>query len=148
MVATAVRARGGRALSRTASFYLSKWVGEGAAHLRADFALLDASFAETGVRSLLVIDELEAIALDRSQAWTLNRGHLDVLDTLLERLTHSQTRMIGISNVADRFLDTALVRDGRLPILRFPPALEPEQVTALVARCLARVPLAAGGGAP
>jgi hypothetical protein len=148
MVATAVRARGGLALSRTASFYLSKWVGEGAGRLRADFARLDAAFAETGVRPLLVIDELEAIALDRSQAWTLNRGHVDVLDTLLERLTHCQTRMIGISNVADRFLDAALVRDGRLPIVRFPAALEPEQVSALVARCLARVPLAAGGGAP
>ena len=73
---TLVRARGGRALYRTASHYLSKWVGEGAASMRADFALLDVSFAETGVRPLIVIDELEAVALDRRHPWALNVGAL------------------------------------------------------------------------
>jgi hypothetical protein len=142
LVVGEVRRRGGKALYRTASHYLSKWVGEGAATLRADFALLDAAHAETGVRPLLVVDELEAIALDRTHPWTLAGGHLDVLDTLLGLLTRSRARMIGISNLADRFLDTALVRDGRLPIIRFPPTLGPEEVVALVGKCLARVPLA------
>jgi hypothetical protein len=141
-VAGRVRARGGRALVRTASYYLSKWVGEGAATLRADFAALDASFEDTGVRPLLVVDELEAIALDRRQGLMLNAGHLDVLDTLLAVLGRSHARMIGISNVADRFLDTALTRAGRLPIIRFPATLTPEQVVTLVSSCLARVPLA------
>jgi ATP-dependent 26S proteasome regulatory subunit len=137
-----VRRRGGKALYRTASHYLVKWVGEGAAALRADFALLEAAHAETGVRPLLVVDELEAIALDRMHAWTLNGGHLDVLDTLLGVLTRSSVRMIGISNLADRHLDAALVRDGRLPIVRFPATLGPDGVAALVANCLAHVPLA------
>ncbi len=138
-----VRERGGRALYRTASHYLSKWVGEGAATLRADFAVLDASFKETGVRPLLVVDELEAIALDRSHAAALTGGHLDVLDTLLSLLTRTDARMIGISNVADRLIETALLRDGRLRVVAFPPTLQPEQVAALVAQCLANVPLAA-----
>ena len=142
-----VRARGGCALYRTASHYLSKWVGEGSAIMRADFAFLDASYEKTGVRPLLVVDELEAIALDRQHGWTLNGGHLDVLDTLLSLLTRSTARMIGISNIADRFLDTALVREGRIPIVPFPPRLEPEQVAALVAKRLARVPLTRSGGA-
>lgn len=145
-VVSAVRRRGGRALYRMASHYLSKWVGEGAAKLRADFAALDTAYAETGVRPLLVIDELEAIALERTHPGALNGGYLDVLDTLLGLLTRSQTRMIGISNLANRFLDAALVRDGRLPILRFPATLGPEQVATLVAQCLVRVPLARDGG--
>ncbi len=115
--------------------------------MRADFAFLDASYEKTGVRPLLVVDELEAIALDRQHGWTLNGGHLDVLDTLLSLLTRSSARMIGISNIADRFLDTALVREGRIPIVPFPPRLEPEQVAALVAKRLARVPLTRSGGA-
>src|SRR5205823_1792149 len=90
------------ALYRTASHYLSKWGGEGSAIMRADFAFLDASYEKTGVRPLLVVDELEAIALDRQHGWTLNGGHLDVLDTLLSLLTRSSARMIGISNIADR----------------------------------------------
>jgi len=139
---SAVRARGGQALYRTASHYLSKWVGDGAAKLRADFARLDAAFAETRVRPLLVIDELEAIALDRSHPAALNGGYLDVLDTLLSLLTRTEARMIGISNVANRYLETALVRDGRLRIVPFPATLEPEQVTTLVAKCLDGVPLA------
>lgn len=141
-VASLVRARGGTALYRTASHYLSKWVGQGAGILRTDFSLLEESYAKTGVRPLLVIDELEAIALDRSHGWTLRGGHLDVLDTLLSRLTRTSVRVIGISNVADRFLDSALVRAGRLPVIAFPPTLDAEQVTALVARMLANVPLA------
>jgi ATPase family associated with various cellular activities (AAA) len=140
-----VRARGGRALYRMASHYLSKWVGEGAAALRADFALLDAAHAETGVRPLIVIDELEAIALGREHPAALTGGHLDVLDTLLGVVTKSAARMIGISNVADRLLDTALTRDGRLPVVRFPPTLTPEQTATLVARCLTGVPLVEEG---
>jgi hypothetical protein len=141
-----VRARGGLALVRTASSYLSKWVGEGARRMRSDFAALDAAYAETGVRPLLVVDELEAIALDRSQGLMLHGGHLDVLDTLLALLTRSKARMIGISNVADRYIDTALTRDGRLPVLQLPATLGPEEVTALVAKSLAGIPLAGGGG--
>jgi ATP-dependent 26S proteasome regulatory subunit len=139
-----VRARGGRALYRTASHYLSKWVGEGSATLRADFAVLEAAFRETGVRSLLVVDELEAIALDRGHAAALQAGHLDVLDTLLHLLTQTGVRMIGISNVADRYLETALTRGGRLRILPFPETLGAGEVAALVERCLDGVPL--GGG--
>jgi hypothetical protein len=140
-----VRQRGGRALYRTASHYLSKWVGEGAANLRADFAALEASLEATGVRPLLVIDELEAIAVDRSHVSALNPGHLEVLDTLLSLLTRTEARVIGISNVANRFLETALTRDGRLRIVAFPSALRPEQVSALVVQCLAGVPLADDG---
>ena len=136
-----VRQRGGRALVRTASHFLSKWVGEGSARLRADVSLLDASYVESGVRPLLIIDELEAIALDRSQPRALGEGHLDVLDTLLSLLTRTEARVIGISNVADRFLETALLRDGRLRIIPFPPTLNPEQVTALVIKCLAGLSL-------
>jgi SpoVK/Ycf46/Vps4 family AAA+-type ATPase len=142
-----VRHRGGKALYRTASHYLVKWVGDGAANLRADFALLEASYRESGVRPLLVVDELEAIALDRTQAGGLAAGHLDVLDTLLSLLTRTEARMIGISNVADRFLESALLRDGRLRMVRFPSTLGPEQVARLVAATLGGVPLAAPGGA-
>ena len=141
-----VRARGGCALVRTASSFLSKWVGEGACRLRADFAALDRAHDETGVRPLLVVDELEAIALDRSQGFMLHGGYLDVLDTLLALLTRSKARMIGISNVADRYLDTALTRDGRLPIVQFPPTLDAAEVATLVTKCLAGVPLAQAGG--
>lgn len=140
-----VRQRGGRALYRMASHYLSKWVGEGAGNLRADFEMLEAAYAESGVRPLLVIDELEAIAVDRTHPWALSGGHLDVLDTLLGLLTRSKARMIGISNLADRVLDAALLRDGRLPILRFPATIDAPQVEALVARCLRRAPLAGEG---
>jgi hypothetical protein len=143
----AVRRRGGRAIYRTAPFYLVKWVGEGAAHLRADFAELEASFRETGVRPLLVIDELEAIALDRGHAAALTAGHLDVLDELLGLLGRTEVRVIGISNVAHRVLDAALTRDGRLALVRFPATVAPEQAAILVARCLAGVPLAAESGA-
>lgn len=143
-----VRRRGGRALYRTASYYLVKWVGEGAANLRADFALLDASYRETGVRPLLVVDELEAIALDRTQAGALAAGHLDVLDTLLSLLTRTEARMIGISNVANRFLESALLRDGRLRMVRFPSTLGAEQVAVLVAKTLSGVPLAGDEGRP
>jgi hypothetical protein len=139
----AVRARGGLALTRTASYYLSKWVGVGAARLRTDFAALDRAYEETGIRPLLVIDELEAIALDRSQGHMLHGGYLDVLDTLLALLTRSQSRMIGISNVGDRWVDTALTRDGRLPIVPLPATLDAPQVAALVAGCLRNVSLAA-----
>jgi hypothetical protein len=139
----ATRARGGQARVRTASWYLSKWVGDGSARMRADFAVLDRACDETGIRSLLVIDELEAIALDRSQGFMLNGGYLDVLDTLLALLTRSKTRMIGISNVGDRYVDTALTRDGRLPIVRLPVTLDAPQVATLVARCLQNVALAA-----
>jgi hypothetical protein len=141
-----VRARGGRALYRTASDYLSKWVGEGSATLRRDFDLLDAAYRERGVRSLLVIDELEAIALDRAHPAALAGGHLDVLDTLLARVTRSDTRVIGISNVAHRILETALTRGGRLRIVPFPATLTPEQVTTLVAQGLAGVELRADAG--
>ena len=143
----AVRARGGRALYRTASHYLSMWVGQGAASLRADFARLDEAYAESGVRPLLVIDELEAIALDRSHPAALSAGFLDVLTTLLSLLTRSETRMIGISNVANRVLEVALTRDGRLRMVEFPPTLAAKQVERLVASSLAGVPLAdpAGG---
>lgn len=144
----AVRARGGRALVRTASSYLSKWVGDGAARMRADFAALDRAWEETGVRPLLVVDELEGIALDRSQGFMLHGGYLDVLDTLLAVLTRSQARMIGISNVGDRWVDTALTRDGRLPLVRLPATLDAAGVAALVTRCLARVALDAGAAAP
>jgi ATPase family associated with various cellular activities (AAA) len=139
---SAVRRRGGRALYRTASNYLSHWVGDGSAALRADFEVLDAAYAETGVRSLLVIDELEAIALDRHHPAALHGGFLDVLDTLLSYLTRTHTRMIGITNVGDRLLEQALTRGGRLRMLSFPATLTPEQTTALVARTLAGVPLA------
>jgi hypothetical protein len=141
-----VRERGGLALVRTASSYLCKWVGEGARRLRADFAALDTAYGETGVRPLLVIDELEAIALDRSQGLMLHGGHLDVLDTLLALLTRSRARMIGISNVADRYIDTALTRDGRLPVLQLPATLDPAQVASLVAKSLTGVRLAPSGG--
>jgi hypothetical protein len=140
-----VRERGGRTLYRTASHYLSKWVGHGAALLRADFAALDAAFADTGVRPLLVIDELEAIAVDRSHAFALAGGHLDVLDTLLSILTRTEVRMIGISNVTNRVLDTALLRDGRLRVVPFPATVGPEQLATLVAQCLAGVRLAHDG---
>jgi hypothetical protein len=146
-VVARVRGRGGLALVRTASSYLSKWVGEGARRLREDFAALDTAYATTGVRPLLVIDELEAIALDRSQGFMLHGGHLDVLDTLLALLTRSKARMIGISNVADRYIDTALTRDGRLPVLQLRPTLDPEQVASLVAKSLTGVRLAPRGGA-
>jgi hypothetical protein len=136
-----VRAQGGRALVRTASSYLSRWVGQGAWSLRQDVGALDRSYDETGVRPLLVIDEIEAIALDRAQGFGLHGGYLDVLDTLLALLTRSKVRMIGISNVGDRWVDTALTRDGRLPIVRLPATLDAAQVSDLVARCLARVPL-------
>jgi SpoVK/Ycf46/Vps4 family AAA+-type ATPase len=142
-----VRAAGGRALVRTASSYLSRWVGGGASRLRSDFAALDRAWEETGVRPLLVVDELEAIALDRSQGHMLHGGYLDVLDTFLALLTRSRARMIGISNVGDKYLDAALVRDGRLPIVQFPATLDAPQVATLVARCLARIPLAGNGGA-
>jgi hypothetical protein len=136
------RASGGTALVRTASSFLSKWVGEGAARLRADFMTLDRAWEESGVRPLLVIDELEAIALDRSQGFMLHGGYLDVLDTLLALLTRSQARLIGISNLADRYLDTALTRDGRLPIVQLPHTLDAAQVATLVAKSLTRIPLA------
>jgi hypothetical protein len=142
-----VRAAGGKALVRTASSYLSKWVGSGSARVRADLAALDRAWEETGVRPLLVIDEIEAIALDRSQGHLLAGGFLDVLDTLLALLTRTRARVIGISNVGDRYLDAALVRDGRLPIVRLPATLGPAEVARLVARCLARAPLASAGGA-
>jgi len=143
-----VRARGGMALVRTASSFLSKWVGEGAARLRADFAALERAWVESGVRPLLVIDELEAVALDRGQGLMLHAGHLDVLDTLLALLTRSTARLIGISNLADRWLDTALTRDGRLPIVQLPHTLDPHQVSTLVTKCLAQVALAPHGGTP
>src|SRR5207253_2163969 len=41
----------------------------------------------------------------------------------------------------------ALYREGRIPIVPFPPRLEPEQVAALIAMRLARVPLTRSGGA-
>jgi hypothetical protein len=138
-----IRARGGLALTRTSSYFLSKWVGVGAERLRADFAALDRAHEETGIRPLLVIDELEAITLDRSQGHMLHGGYLDVLDTLLALLTRSRARMIGISNVGDRYVDTALTRDGRLPIVRLPATLDAAQMAALVTRCLHNVPLAA-----
>jgi len=141
-----VRRRGGRALYRTASHYLIKWVGEGAGRLRADFALLERAYRETGVRPLLVLDELEAIALDRQQGLMLHAGHLDVLTTLLAFLTRSSARMIGISNLADRFLDVALTRDGRLPMISFPATLGARQVTELVAKVLDGIALAGNGG--
>ncbi len=139
-----VRAAGGRALVRTASSYLSKWVGSGSGRVRSDMAALERAYEETGVRPLLVVDELEAIALDRSQGHMLHGGFLDVLDTLLTLLPRTNARMIGISNVGDRYLDAALVRDGRLPIVQLPGTLTPSQVTSLVARCLARVRLEGG----
>jgi hypothetical protein len=145
VLADEVRARGGRAIERTASSYLTKWVGEGAATLRADFDALDAAWVAAGVRPLLIIDEIEAIALDRRGAPGANvPGYLDVLDTLLHALTRTHARVIGISNVADRAVDTALQRDGRLPLLRFPGTLAAEAVAGLVARCLAGVSLDAG----
>src|SRR5262245_2411249 len=137
-----IRQRGGRALYRTASNYLSRWVGDGSAALRADFAALDAAYAETGVRPLLVIDELEAIALDRHHPAALHGGFLDVLDTLLSYLTRTSARMIGITNVGDRLLEQALTRGGRLRMIPFPATLSPDQVTALVARTLEGVALA------
>jgi hypothetical protein len=109
--------------------------------LRADGGTRRA-WVETGVRPLIVIDELETIALvgaGARPAW----GALDVLDTLLACLPRSNARMIGISNVADRYLDTALTRDGRLPIVQLPATLDARGVAALVATCLADVPLAA-----
>jgi hypothetical protein len=139
-----VRARGGRALARTSSYYLSKWVGEGSERLRADFAMLESAYGESGIRPLLVIDELEAIALDRNIAAGAHAGYLDVLDTLLHELTRTSARVIGISNVAGRLIDPALERDGRLPLLPFPPTLTAAQVAAIVAKRLARVSLAAG----
>jgi hypothetical protein len=74
----------------------------------------------------------------------LHAGYLDVLTTLLAELTRSPARMIGISNVADRYLDTALTRDGRLPIIDFPATLDPALVTLLVAKILTDMPLAPG----
>jgi hypothetical protein len=139
--ASLVRSRGGRALYRTGSHYLSKWVGEGAAVMRADFAVLENAYEETGVRPLLIIDELEAIAVDRSHMTALQGGYLDILDTLLSLLTHTKARMIGISNLTTRLVDTALTRDGRLYPLRFPATLDAEQVATLATRCLAGMPL-------
>jgi hypothetical protein len=144
-IASRVRARGGQAVVRTASSYLIKWVGDGSAKLRSEIAALEKSWGETGVRPLLVIDELEAIALDRSQGLGLHGGTLDVLDTLLALLTRSNVRMIGISNVADRYLDTALLRDGRLPIVQLPATLDARGVARVVANCLANVALVAPG---
>ena len=138
-----VRDRGGRALYRTASHYLSKWVGEGAATLRADFAALETAYDETGVRPLLVIDELEAIAVDRSHVAALTGGHLDVLGNLLSLISTSRVRVIGISNVADRWIDHALVRPGRLRVIPFPPTLSADAAASLIAKCLAGIPLAA-----
>jgi hypothetical protein len=143
---TLVRLRGGRALYRTASYYLSKWVGEGSARVREDFALLEAAFRETGVRPLLVVDELEGIALDRSHVSGLVGGHLDILDTLLSSLNATEVRMIGISNVANRIVDTALMRAGRLRVISFPSALDARQVAALVAKCLSGIELEAAPG--
>jgi hypothetical protein len=137
-----VRARGGRALYRTAGHYLSRWVGDGPAALRADFATLDAAFAETGVRPLLIVDELEAIALDRLHRGAMHAGYLEVLDELLGLLTRTDARMIGISNVGDRYLDQGLVRSGRLHLVPFPATLGPEGVAAVVSKCLAGVSLA------
>lgn len=145
-LATLVRGRGGRALYRTASYYLSKWVGEGSARIREDFALLETAFKETGIRPLLIIDELEGIAIDRSHASALSGGHLDVLDTLLSALNGTEARMIGISNVANRFVDAALMRAGRLRVVSFPPALNAEQAAVLVAKCLSGVPLESAHG--
>jgi hypothetical protein len=139
-----VRAAGGRVIARTASHYLSRWVGQGAAALRKDFESLDAAWTETGVRPLLVIDELEAVALDRTLAVGIHAGSLDVLDTLLHLLTHTPGRVIGISNVARRVIDPALLRDGRLRPVGFPATLTAVQVTRLVERCLEGVPLAGG----
>ena len=147
LFAAEVRRRGGLAIERTASDYLSKWVGEGAERLRADFCALDAHWDETGVRPLLVIDEIEAIALDRRQGPGSNTpGYIDVLDTLLHYLTRTSARVLGISNVADRLVDSALQRDGRLPLLAFPATLKAPEVADLVARRLAGVPL--DGGTP
>jgi hypothetical protein len=148
VLASEVRARGGRAVERTASHYLTKWVGEGAALMRADFAALESAWNETGVRPLLVIDEIEAIALDRRGVAAPNApGYLDVLDTLLHLLTRTPGRVLGISNVADRAVDPALQRDGRLPLLHFPATLGADHVADLVARCLAGIPVD-GGTAP
>jgi len=142
LVAGEVRERGGLAIERTASHYLSKWVGEGAGLLRADFAALDLAWEERGVRPLLVIDEIEAITLDRRRGHgAAIPGYIDVLDTLLHCLTRTHARVIGISNVADRVVDVALQRDGRLPVLPFPATLDAPQVSALVARCLDDVAL-------
>ena len=138
-----VRGAGGKALFRTAPEYLSKWVGDGPALLRADVAALDMAFKETGVRSLLVIDELEAIALDRTRV-AHHAGFVDVLDELLGLLSRTEVRMIGISNLAKRLLDPALTRDGRLRIVQFPSALGAEAVAALVARVLADIAIADG----
>ncbi len=137
-----VRDRGGRALYRTASHYLSKWVGEGAALLRADTQLLDSAYRESGVRPLLVIDELEAIAIDRSHAAALTGGHLDVLGTLLSVVSTTNARVIGISNVGDRWIDHALTRAGRLRPIVFPRTASPDGAATIVASCLAGVALA------
>jgi ATP-dependent 26S proteasome regulatory subunit len=95
-----------------------------------------------------VVDEIEAIAVDRTQtASALAGGHLDVLDTLLSLLTRTEARMIGISNVANRYVDGALLRAGRLRLIPFPAVLEPAQVAALFAKRLAAVPLSQNGGA-
>jgi len=139
-----VRERGGAALYRTGSYFLNAWVGGGPRLLRQDFEALEASYQETGVRPLLVIDELEAIALSRTSPTGSHGGYVDVLDELLGLLTRSPVRVLGISNVARTLIDPALLREGRLQVLRFPETLAPEQVVTLVERTLAGVARADG----
>ena len=140
------RRRGGRALYRTASYYLSKWVGVGSARVRDD----------RPARSRLQRDR-RSPASGRRRARSdralpprtprgLGGGHLDVLDTLLSSLNGTEVRMIGISNVANRIVDTALMRAGRLRVISFPSALDAGQTAALVAKCLSGVHLEAAAG--
>ena len=110
-VSRGARDAGGRVLYRTASYYLNKFVGEGAARMRADFEALEDAYRETGVRSLLVIDEIEAIALDRTLATGTHAGYLDVLDTLLSLVTRSEVRILGISNLASAGAGMRYVND-------------------------------------
>jgi len=139
-----VRRRGGQALYRTGPSYLSKWVGVGAAALRADFAFLEESYHATGIRPLLVIDEMESIGLDRRNLHGTGAGHLEVLGELMGIIPRTPVRIIAISNVANRMIDPALLRSGRLRVLSFPTALDPDGVAALGARCLGDVPLVVG----
>jgi hypothetical protein len=65
-----------------------------------------------------------------------------VLGTLLSVVSTTNARVIGISNVGDRWIDHALTRAGRLRPIVFPSTATPDAAARIVANCLSGIALA------
>jgi len=96
------------------SAFVEQWVGTGAARVRELFEL-----ARQYAPVIIFIDELDALAMDRTKSNTLNGEYLQTVNQLLTELDNLDKErnqnvvVIGATNKLDN-IDAAVLRSGRL----------------------------------